>query len=394
MFKTDRSIDFMQATSGFESRLPFAAPDDLQPLSPSYDPWDPRLGLQRYGRHRLTSVELTVTHLCNMRCEHCAVGFGLQWKESPHLPLDLILKRLDEVECLQTISLTGGEPSFREETIREIVLPVLKYARSRGIRSQLNSNLTLDYERYELIAPYLDVMHISFNYTEASDFRDICFGRAEGQVSDKTAGMLYERMMENARRLADGGLFVSAESMINYRTYRKMTEIHRLVVQMGCRRHEVHPMYASSFAASLPVLPKAELRRTIERLLDARDRNVWMLFGTLPFYACSGDAEERRLVSRLRTEPGVTVRGDPDGRNRVNVNIFSGDVFVTDFADIPSFGNIAREKLDDVFERWQRHPLQQSVNCHCPEAGCCGPNLLVKDMYYKDVDFSARRAII
>lgn len=384
----------MQATSGFDRRLPYAAPADLKPLSPSHDPWDPRNALERYGRHRLTSVELTVTHLCNMRCEHCAVGDGLQLKEAPHLPLDLILRRLDEVEHLETISLTGGEPSFREETIREIVLPVLKYARSRGIRSQINSNLTLEFERYEQMAPYLDVMHISFNYTSASDFREICFGRSSGNVSDKAAGALYERMMENARRLADGGMFVSAESMINSRTHRKMPEIHRLVAQMGCRRHEVHPMYPSSFAASLPVLPKAELRRTIETLLDARDRSVWMLFGTLPFFACSPDPLERRLVSRLRAEPGVTVRGDPDGRCRVNVNIFSGDVFVTDFADIPPFGNIVREKLDDVFERWQAHPLQQSVNCHCPEAACCGPNLLVKDMYYKDVDFAGRRAII
>ena len=28
-------------------------------------------------------------------------------------------------------------------------------------------------------------------------------------------------MMENAKRLSDGGLFVSAESMINYRTHLK-----------------------------------------------------------------------------------------------------------------------------------------------------------------------------
>ena len=384
----------MQETTDYEARLPFAAPARLKPLTPSYDPWDPALWYGRYGRHRLTSVELTVTNLCNMRCEHCAVGHNLRAREEPHLPLDLILRRLDEVECLKTISLTGGEPSFREETIRELVLPILKYARSRGIRSQLNTNLTLEYERYELIAPYLDVMHISFNYTSADDFRQICFGRSEHAVSDKTAGMLYERMMENARRLSDGGMFVSAESMISFRTHRKMPEIHRLVAQMGCRRHEVHPLYASAFAASLPVLPKEELRRTIETLLDARDRNVWMLFGTLPFFACSPEPAERRLVSRLRAEPNVTVRQDPDGRCRVNVNIFTGDVFVTDFADIPSFGNIAREKLDDVFERWQKHPLQQSVSCHCPEAGCLGPNLLVKDMYYKDVDFAERRAMV
>jgi radical SAM/CxCxxxxC motif protein YfkAB len=374
--------------------LPFAPPADLPPLSPSYDPWDPLRSLRRWGRHRLTSVEFTVTHLCNMRCEHCAVGDSLTWKEAPSLPIDLVLRRLDEVEHLETISLTGGEPTFREETIDNLLLPLLKYARQRGIRTQLNSNVTLEYERYERIAPYLDVMHISFNYTEAADFHQVGFARSGRKVSSAAAGKMYERMVENARRLAEGGLFVSAESMINYRTWRRMPEIHRLIVEMGCARHEVHPMYPSSFASELPKLTKEQMRESIEALLDARDPNVWMLFGTLPFFACSDDPEERRLVKRLRAEPGVTVRGDPDGRNRVNVNLFTGNVYVTDFAPIPPFGNIRSEKLDDVFERWQQHPLQQGVSCHCPEASCCGPNLLVADMYYPNLDFTSRRALI
>ena len=386
----------MQAATQFQSPvrpgLPYAAPSSLKPLSPDYDPWDPLRSLARYGRHRLTSVEFTVTHLCNMRCEHCAVGDSLTMKESPHLPLAEVLRRLDEVEHLETISLTGGEPTFREETVRDIMIPLLKYARARGIRSQLNSNLTLDFERYDAIAPYLDVMHISFNYTAAEDFHQIGFARIGRETSLSTAARMYERMIDNARRLADGGLFVSAESMINYRTHEKMPEIHRLIVEMGAARHEVHPMYPSSFASGLPMLTRDQMRAAIHRLLDHRDRRVWMLFGTLPFFACSDKPEERELVRRLRAEPGVTVRGDPDGRNRVNVNLFSGDVYVTDFASIPAFGNIRDQSLDDVFERWQQHPLQQSVNCYCPEAACCGPNLLVVDMYEKGTDFRSRKA--
>lgn len=375
-------------------KLPYAAPADLPPISPAYDPWDPIHALTRFGRHRLTSVELTVTHLCNMRCEHCAVGDGLTMTEAEHLPLADVLRRLDEVEHLETISLTGGEPTYREETIRDIIIPVLRYARARGIRSQLNSNITLEYERYDAIAPYLDVMHISFNYTAAEDFHRVGFARSDRKTGLPVAARLYERMMDNARRLADGGLFVSAESMINYRTHAKMPEIHRLIVEMGASRHEVHPMYPSSFAAGLPMLTRDQMRTAIERLLDARDPSLWMLFGTLPFFACSQSPQERELVRRLRSEPGVTVRNDPDGRNRVNVNLFSGDVYVTDFASIPSFGNILNEPLDAVFERWQRHPLQMSVNCHCPEAACCGPNLLVADMYDKDADFRTRKAIL
>ncbi|MDQ6418322.1 radical SAM/CxCxxxxC motif protein YfkAB [Paenibacillus sp. LHD-117] len=364
----------------------------LPPLTPSNDPWDPLNSLKQYGRHRLTSVEMTVTNLCNMRCEHCAVGDTLVMMEPAKIPLDQMLKRLDEVEHLETISITGGEPTFSERTVKDYMVPLLQYARNRGIRSQINSNVTLPYGRYELLAPYLDVMHISFNYTSADDFHEIGFAKAGHSVSKEAAAKLYGRMIDNAKRLSDAGVLVSAESMINYRTYDRIDEIHRLIVEMGCGRHEVHPMYPSSFAKDLPIIKKEQMRSAVELLLDNRDPSVWMLFGTLPFYHCSDDAEDRRLLRRLAGEPNVTVRNDPDGRNRLNVNLFTGDVFVTDFSDVPAFGNIADSKLDDVFEKWLQHSLAQSVNCHCPAAACCGPNLLVKDMYYRDVDFHMREA--
>jgi len=364
----------------------------LPRLGPHNDPWDPIRSLERYGRHVLTSVEMTVSNLCNMRCEHCAVGNTLVYAEPGKIDLSLMLRRLDEVEHLETISITGGEPTFSEATVREYVVPLLRYARERGLRSQINSNLTLDYGRYEAIAPYLDVMHISYNYLSVEDFYEIGFARSPHKPPMAAAARMYERMLENARMLSEGGLFVSAESMINYRTHRGIAGIHKAVVEMGCARHEVHPMYPSAFAASLPVISRGDMLRAVEALLEARDPAVWMLFGTLPFFACSDDEAERGLVRRLRNEPNVTVRNDPDGRNRLNVNLFTGEVFVTDFADVPAFGSVFDDKLDTIFAAWLDGPLAASVGCHCPAAGCCGPNLLVKDMYYRDDDFRGRSA--
>jgi radical SAM/CxCxxxxC motif protein YfkAB len=366
----------------------------LTALSKANDPWDPIRSLQKHGRHRLTSVEMTVSNLCNMRCEHCAVGDTLVISEPAKLPLKQMLDRLDEVEHLETISITGGEPSFSDRTVRDYMVPLLQYARSRGIRSQINSNVTLPYSRYEQLAPYLDVMHISFNYTSPEDFHQLGFAKAGHHVSLEAATKLYERMIENARRLSETGVLVSAESMINYRTHDKIDEIHKLIVEMGCQRHEVHPMYPSSFAKDLPVLSREQMLEAINRLLLARDKSVWMLFGTLPFYQCSDNLSERMLLRRLANEPNVSVRNDPDGRNRLNVNLFTGDVFVTDFSDVPAFGNISSSKLEDLFDNWLDHSLAQSVNCHCPAAACCGPNLLVKDMYYKDVNFHERNAML
>lgn len=361
--------------------------------SMALDPWDPIHSRIRNGRHVLTSVEFTVTQLCNMRCEHCAVGDALVMKEGPRLPLDLLLRRLEEVGRLATISVTGGEPTYDFGALRSYIVPLLQYAKQRGVRTQINTNLTLDYDRYELLAPFVDVFHISYNYTGPDDFHQIGFAKGARKVGRDSAARLYERMVENAAKLSADGAFVSAESMINYRTHRSITDIHRAIVEMGCKRHEVHPMYPSAFASDLPLLPLDDLRTSIHDLLDSRDPNVWMLFGTLPFYSCSERPEDRLLLRRLRNEPNVTVRNDPDGRNRLNVNTFTGDVYVTDFADVPPVGNIRDSVLDELFDKWTQTTFQQKVNCYCAEAACCGPNLLVADMYYKEVDFTKKRAI-
>ncbi|MDF2814368.1 MAG: hypothetical protein K0Q81_568 [Paenibacillus sp.] len=364
------------------------------PLSPSNDPWDPIRSLRQYGRHVLTSVELTMTNLCNMRCEHCAVGDALTMTEGERIPLSAILKRLDEVERLETISITGGEPTYHAKTVKEYIVPILKYARERGIRTQLNSNVTLELSRYEQMAPYLDVMHISYNYLNADDFHRVGFTNTAHPVSLETAAKLFERMVENTIALSKGGMFVSAESMINYRTHDKLPAIHKLIQEMGCKRHEVHPMYPSAFAAALPVLSLDETRTAIDRLLDARNPELWMLFGTLPFFACSDNEKDLQLVKKLQQAPNVTVRNDPDGRNRINVSMFTGDVYVTDFSDLSALGNMKSDSFEGIFDRWLSHPLNKKVDCHCPAAACCGPNLLVADTYYKEVDFKKRTALV
>ncbi|MDP5275077.1 radical SAM/CxCxxxxC motif protein YfkAB [Chengkuizengella axinellae] len=358
------------------------------------DPWDPFHSLKKHGKHVLTSIELTISNLCNMRCEHCAVGDSLSFTEEEKIPLDLIINKLDEVEHLQTISITGGEPFYKLQTVKDHILPILKYARERGIKTQINSNLTLDYARYELIAPYLDVMHISFNYENAEDFYEIGFARSDRRSSILMAEKLYEQMISNTVKLSKGGLFISAESMLNARTHDKIVAIHKIISEMGCKRHEVHPMYPTSFAENLPLLSLSQIRDTIQRLLDGRDKGIWMLFGTLPFYYCSYDVYDRQLLTRLQNEPNVTVRNDPDGRNRLNIDLFNGNMHVTDFSDLSAVGSIKDQKLDEVFEKWLQHPINQTVNCFCAEANCCGPNLLVKDAYYNQVNFKERKAIL
>ncbi|MCM2676778.1 radical SAM/CxCxxxxC motif protein YfkAB [Alkalicoccobacillus plakortidis] len=360
------------------------------PITPENDPWEAYLDIKEFGHLALTNVEFTTTTLCNMRCEHCAVGYTLSHKDPDPLPLDLFIKRLDELPNLRALSITGGEPMLSAKSVKEYVVPLLQYAHSRGIRTQINSNLTMKLERYEAILPYLDVLHISHNYGSVEDFTEIGFAMMEKKPSLKQREAYFYRMVENARELTRRGVLVSAETMINKRTIPHLKEIHEQIVEMGCQRHEVHPMYPADFASALEAASLKDIRKGIHTLLDSRNPDVWMLFGTLPFYPCSDNSEDLALQEKLFQAKNVTVRNDPDGRSRLNINIFDGSIIVTDFGDTPELGNVQDTPLQQAYDTWMRSDIGRSVQCHCPAVQCLGPNILVKDAYYPEVDFLKR----
>lgn len=367
----------------------------LQAITPSFDPWEAYLDVEQYGKMTLTNVEFTTTTLCNMRCEHCAVGYTLQPKDPDALPLELLIRRLEEIPHLRSISITGGEPMLSKNSVNDYVVPLLKYAHERGVRTQINSNLTLDLARYELIVPYLDVLHISHNWGTIDDFVEGGFAMMERKPTYEQRAKYFQRMIDNSKALTKAGVIVSAETMLNKRTLPHIENIHKQIVEeMNCQRHEVHPMYPSDFASNLEVLSLEEMRDAIHRLLDIRDENVWMLFGTLPFYACSSNEEDLALLKKLYAAKNVTVRNDPDGRSRLNVNIFNGEIIVTDFGDTPALGNIQTTSLPEAYNKWNESNIAKQLSCHCPAVQCLGPNILVKNAYYPNEDFSTKSAVL
>lgn len=354
-----------------------------------FDPWEPMQHRQRPEVAVLSSMEVTVTDLCNLRCAHCAVGDQLTARETFRLPVETLIAALEQAPHLRALSLTGGEPFVSREVVDGWVVPLLRYAKDRGLATQVNTNLTLGVDRYLPLEGLIDVLHISWNYRNANDFA------ATAGLPAAAAAVLYERLLDNMGALAARGWFVSAESMMTEQTMGHLGAFNRLLAAHGCRRHEIHPRYPVSWAARLPVLGLAEMAEAVERLLDERDPDVWVLFGTFPFLACSPDPAHRALWERVQTTPNVTIRNDPDGRSRLNVDGTSGNIRVTDFGDPVPLGNIlAGDTLQDAFARYQEDAAYARHRCVCPEAHCLGPNGMVAETYFPDIDFSERRAIV
>lgn len=358
--------------------------------SPIWDPWDPIHTLKN-GDHLLTSVEFTVTNLCNLRCEHCAVGDSLSVKEKNHIPVENLIKRLDEIDDLRTLSITGGEPALNPLIVHNVIVPLLKYADSRGVYTQVNSNLTLPLSRYEDWVDYVDVLHISYNYRDSKDFHKIVFSKSHNDVPLHYAESLYERMLENARYLANNDIFLSAESLLSPFTIQYLSKMHKDIVDMGCKRHEIHPLYPSSFAKGMRLISLDEYTKAIKSLLRHKDPDIWILLGTVPIFPCSDNKEDREFWYSLQDFNNVTVRQDPDGRNRLNIDIFSGNVYTTDFDVNTPLGNIKESSLNKIFSKWINKDAK-SYHCCCPEARCLGPNILVASTYYPGVDFTTRKA--
>jgi len=362
------------------------------PISPEHDPWDPLITGSWNGRPLLASIEVTVTNTCNLRCEHCAVGDLLTYREERHVSLDQILQRLDEVDSLVTFSVTGGEPTATQKLVDEVVVPLLKYAKGRGLRTQINTNLTQPLARYEAFAELVDVLHISYNYPDAAEFARIAYARAP--EAHTRSDFAFRRLEENTRELARSGVFVSAETILTPATIPHIARIHERIVELGCRRHEIHPLYPSDFAASMQLPTLDQLADGVEALLDARDPDTWILFGTFPFFACSPEPRYRELYVRAHAEPCTTVRNDPDGRNRLNVSSLTGDVLLQDFADFAPLGNIMHDSFNEIWDRWLDSGARRRIACACDSAKCLGPNLIVAETYYPGLDWTTREALV
>ena len=201
-------------------------------IGPAHDPWDPYLTVGLAEKALLTSIEVTVTNTCNLRCEHCAVGDLLTDEEERLISLDELMARIDEVDTLLTFSVTGGEPAASQRLVDEVTRPLSQYAKSRGLRTQVNTNLTLPLERYESFVEWVDVLHISYNYPEPSEFARVAYAYADRTPRDPE--MLLRRMDANIRALASAGVFVSAETILTHATLPRIDEIHARIAELGC----------------------------------------------------------------------------------------------------------------------------------------------------------------
>lgn len=360
-------------------------------ISIAYDPLDPIHSVTNKGSYQLTNIEVAITNRCNLRCEHCGVGNLLSEKETRDISLQALINRLDEISTLKTLNITGGEPFSDLNTIQDYVVPLLKYAKLRGLITQMNSNLTLDIDRYLPVIDLIDVVHISFNYTKYEDFYQIAFAKKNSTINYDSGKKLYENLCNNTRNLAERGVFITAETVISNQRLDSLSKIHSIVADLGVKRHELQTLFLSGFTSSSQIPSKIQIIHAIDNLIKDLDPNVWLLIGCLPVYECSPEQSEREFLKKLKNISNISIRNCPDGRNRLNVNAVSGEVYATDLANVSCIGNISCDNLVELHDDWQHSEIYKKYSCLCIDKSCTGPCMAVAKMYYPENYFKDRK---
>ncbi len=163
-------------------------------------------------------VKWQITGKCNLRCTHCYLT-----DYTKQGPLDKILSFIDYFVSKKVVGLVllGGEPLVRRD-LEQIV----HAASSQGIRVKIATNATL-------VTPERASALVAAG---ARQFQVSLEGHAP-ELSDPVRGKgTFDRILLGARALRDAGAQVSMAFTISKHNAEHVTEIHRLVRDLGVRQ--------------------------------------------------------------------------------------------------------------------------------------------------------------
>jgi len=327
----------------------------------------------------LTYIELGITNACNLNCVHCGV-YELPiyaTKVTGGKKVDAVIKALDELDTLRLLSITGGEPLMSPYYVDNIILPILEFANSKKIISQINTNLVIPRQTLKMLVKKVSIIHTSFNYTNEENFGRIAFA---SKADKKRIHASYQQLLENIKFLVKEGSCITVETMLFFETIEHFAEINHLVADLGVARQEIQPPFPSNNELfKVPTLE--ELLFYMNKFLDERNQNFLVQLDCAPFYWCNGNNQVVALLERMEQEPNLVTRVCPDGRSRFNLNL-DGEVRVTDFSELLPIGSIHDKSLMEIYEEWRNSDLYQKYNCECEEHRCLGPCILVANTYY------------
>lgn len=235
--------------------------------------------------HRLTDVpqevKIEVTAKCNMDCSFC-YNQNSYSRSVEDMPTNRIFQIIDDIaeSGVQRVRFSGGEPLLRNDLI-----DLLKYAKSRGLHVTVNTNSMMmdDVSRFSGL---VDLFMISFNSLD--DFSS----KKKTKQDLKDFNVLMNTVMTRE----------------NIRDLEKFAEA---VYYMGVEWFLLRPVPNAENKMPMSV---DNVKLLIEKLLKLKDKYGTIAVDDIPF--CAYDPEKVRQFSRGAQECGIynQLVVDPTGK--------------------------------------------------------------------------------
>ena len=223
----------------------------------------------------LVSVaKVELTRACNHACSYC-YNYVRDPDEEKGLPkeqkrrnLDVILDEIDQ-NNIGTVIFTGGEPAI----VRDLLLQGVRGARQRGIRSGLNTNLTVmkDGDVAQLAEEGLGSMLVSFPSYNRAVFNAITNGSSKS----------YDRFLENLRRAREAELFCTVNMVVTTENAGQVYETGKFLHErFGVTEFTATPVSPTVTDHVRIVVSAADILRTFDDL-NALKKDFGMRVSTL-----------------------------------------------------------------------------------------------------------------
>lgn len=254
-------------------------------------------------KSRLQLVAWELTRECNLFCAHCRGSAG-QGQYKGELSTDECFHLIDRILQVgnPTIILTGGEPLARQD-----VLPIAKYAVSRGLRVVMGSNGTLITEEMATKLKDVPISRIGIS---------LDFPIAELQDDFRGKAGAFEAAMAGIANAHRAGIEVQINSTITKLNVTYLDALLSLALKVGAVAFHPFMLVPTGRGKGLESveLPPEQYEQTLNWIYDRQ-----LELGDRMFFKPTDVPHYLRVVKqRQKQNRGITRRDPTTGHNPLN----------------------------------------------------------------------------
>lgn len=325
-------------------------------------------------------VQIELTSSCNHKCRHC-YNF---WKhltqtkpENTFLSIEQLERIFEQLgnESIISSTITGGEPFISPE----IVFRALERSRELGIKTDINSNLTLvDKEIISRLSRFenLSILTSLLSFDENThDFMTAKKGS-------------FKRVVKNIKLCIEKGIKISINMVLCKENLKHIYKTAEFAKSMGvrtfCATRAVPPLGSRNFESY--AISTEDLLDSLDSLIRI-EQELGMhteILGCYPKCTLLPRKEYRKFFSRICVAGKTTVTIGSDGSVRP-----------CSHSDT-SYGNIIKEDLRDIWlrmEPWRNQTYVPETCKKCPLIDTCTCGCRVEAQHHGDISGMDRHAV-